>query len=68
MNRTILQIKAAFTRAYNKSCQKLPYAAGAGFSKKKASLADDNEDDGNVSESDIEENDDVNSDSLIKVG
>lgn len=64
------KVKSAFTRAYNKIGHKLPFAPGAGFSKKKS--RDDNpENEENMLESDDdvqEDNDDVNVDSLIKIG
>ncbi|XP_056630232.1 replication factor C subunit 1 isoform X2 [Diorhabda sublineata] len=65
------KVKSAFTRAYNKIGHKLPFAPGAGFSKKKS--RDDNpENEDNILESDEddeqEDNEDVNVDSLIKIG
>nr|XP_023026436.1 replication factor C subunit 1 [Leptinotarsa decemlineata] len=62
------KVKSAFTRAYNKETPLLPFAPGAGFSKKKMSSEEadllDTED---FEESDTEEKDDVTADTMIKV-
>ncbi|CAG9853876.1 unnamed protein product [Phyllotreta striolata] len=61
------KVKAAFTRAFNKSNHKMAFSAGAAFSKKKTSRGDEDYENNYESETDEDDNDDVNADSLIKV-
>ncbi|KAG5878665.1 hypothetical protein JTB14_015598 [Gonioctena quinquepunctata] len=62
------KVKSAFTRAYNKEAPLLPFAPGAGFSKKKVSSGEsDLLDEEEFVESDDEEKDDVTADTMIKV-
>lgn len=61
-------MKSAFTRKYNTAGPVLPFAAHKTVSKKKVSSQDDlyGEEDEYV-ESDAEDNDDIEKDTLIKV-
>lgn len=61
-------MKTAFTRAYNKEGPLLPFAPGAGVSKKKAANIDsDLTNEAAYEDSDTEIEDDVGTDTMIKV-
>jgi len=71
-NLFLCQVKAAFTRAYNKECLATPYAASLVKKAKsdeselmEAAMGEDGEE-GKVEEP--EDNDDVATDAMIKVG
>jgi len=59
-----LQVKAAFTRAYQKNPPMLPYTIGSNATAKKKSVQND---DYMEEEEDEEENDDIGFDKMIKV-
>ena len=63
------KVKAAFTRAFNKSATLNPYSAGAAPKKKKRGASGGGEDYGedDAEEEDQEDTDDVSADSMIKV-
>ncbi|XP_020279206.1 replication factor C subunit 1 isoform X2 [Pseudomyrmex gracilis] len=58
------KVKAAFTRAYQKSMPMLPYAINSNVTAKKRSTPEDDE--AMEEEDNEEENDDINSDRMIK--
>lgn len=60
----IYQVKAAFTRAYQKNPPMLPYAINSTATAKKRSVQDN---DFMEEEEDEEETDDIDSDKMIKV-
>lgn len=65
----VLKVKAAFTRAYNKSGALLPYSIASGTMKKKSvahSQGSFEEDDDEANESDNNDDDDINKDAMIK--
>lgn len=60
-------MKAAFTRAYNKSVPLLPFSTNTGVSKKRNARVDNEYGDEDVEEDLEEDNDDVQADAMIKV-
>lgn len=61
----IFQVKAAFTRAYQKNSPMLPYAINSNVTARKRSLQDD--DDFIEEENNEEEDDNIEFDKMIKV-
>lgn len=64
------QVKSAFTRIYNKTAPSLPFAAHTVTNKRKGVSQDSlygEEDDDEYGASDVEEDDDIEKDAMIKV-